>query len=367
MNHFSRLAAMALVATLAWSASGARLKELAALEGVRDNPLIGYGLVVGLAGTGDRRQTVFSAQSLTNMLERMGVSVPSTAIRVNNTAAVMITGTLPPFAQPGMRIDVTAAAIGDAANLQGGLLLISSLRGTDGQVYAVAQGPVVTGGFSAGRGASGQTVNHPTVGRVPSGAIVERASPSVTPGKQVRFQLRQADFTTAARIAAAVNKKYAAAGAALARAENSALVSVDVPAAYAARSVDFIAELETLNVETDRPARVVINERTGTIVMGKEVRISPVAVMHGNLTVEIQTTFAVSQPAPLSAGTTEVVPQVSVGIKEEKARNLVLKEGATVEELVRALSSIGSTPRDVVAILQSLRSAGALEAELEVL
>ena len=367
MNLFSRLAAMALVATLAWGGSGARLKELASLEGVRDNQLIGYGLVVGLAGTGDRRQTVFSAQSLTNMLERMGVSVPSTAIRVNNTAAVMITGTLPAFAQPGMRIDVTAAAIGDAANLQGGLLLISSLRGTDGQVYAVAQGPVVTGGFSAGRGGSGQTVNHPTVGRVPSGAIVERASPSVTPSKQVRFQLHQADFATAAHIAAAVNKKYAASGAALARAENSALVSVDVPAAYASRSVDFIAELETLSVETDRPARVVINERTGTIVMGKEVRISPVAVMHGNLIVEIQTTFAVSQPAPLSSGTTEVVPQVSLGVKEEKARNLVLKEGATVEELVRALSSIGSTPRDVVAILQSLRSAGALEAELEVL
>jgi flagellar P-ring protein precursor FlgI len=179
--------------------------------------------------------------------------------------------------------------------------------------------------------------------------------------------LRRADFTTAARIAEAVNKKYLGEGKALAKAENSALVSVEVPESYASRAIDFIAELEKLQVETDLPARVVVNERTGTIVMGKEVRIAPVAVMHGNLTVEIQTSFAVSQPPPLSSGTTEVVPQVAVGIKEEKARNLVLKEGATVEELVRALSSIGATPRDVIAILQSLRGAGALEAELEVL
>ncbi|MFB3776025.1 MAG: flagellar basal body P-ring protein FlgI [Bryobacteraceae bacterium] len=359
----------------AWLAAGAataggatRLKELAALEGVRENQLIGYGLVVGLAGTGDRRQTVFSAQSLTNMLERMGVSVSPTAIRVNNTAAVMVTATLPPFAQSGTRIDVTAAAIGDASNLQGGLLLLTSLRGADGQVYAVAQGPVVTGGFVAGRGGTSQTVNHPTVGRVPGGAIVERTAPSVVPGKQIRLQLRQSDFTTAARVAEAVNKRFSpAAGKTLARAENSALVSVDLPEDYLSRSADFIAELEKISVDTDRPARVVVNERTGTIAMGREVRISPVAVMHGNLTVEIQTTFAVSQPSPLSSGTTEVVPQVGVGIKEEKTRNLVLKEGATVEELVRALSSIGATPRDVIAILQSLHGAGALEAELEVI
>jgi flagellar P-ring protein precursor FlgI len=344
-----------------------RLKELATIEGVRENQLIGYGLVVGLAGTGDRRQTMFTAQSLTNMLERMGVSVSPTAIRVNNTAAVTVTATLPAFAQPGTRLDVTAAAIGDAANLQGGLLLITTLRGVDGQVYAMAQGPVVTGGFVAGRGGNSQTVNHPTVGRVPAGGIIERAAPSVTPGAQVRFQLSRTDFTTAARIAEAVNRRYGAVAKPLARAENPAVVSVDVPETYRQRTTDFIAELENITVETDRPARVVVNERTGTIVMGKEVRISPVAILHGNLTVEIQTTFSVSQPAPMSSGTTEVVPQVGVGIKEEKARNVVLKEGATVEELVRALTSIGSTPRDVIAILQSLRAAGALEAQLEVI
>jgi flagellar P-ring protein FlgI len=362
-----RLLAACLAVATTTVEGATRLKELAALEGVRENQLIGYGLVVGLAGTGDRRQTVFSAQSLTNMLERMGVSISPTAIRVNNVAAVMVTSTLPAFAQSGTRIDVAAAAIGDASNLQGGLLLLTSLRGADGQVYAVAQGPVVTGGFVAGRGGTSQTVNHPTVGRVPGGAIVERAAPSVAPGKQVRLQLRQADFTTAARVAEAVNKKFPAAGKDLARAENSALVTIDLPEDYLTRSIAFVAELENITIETDRPARVVINERTGTIVMGKEVRISPVAVMHGNLTVEIQTSFTVSQPSSLSSGTTEVVPQVGVGIKEEKTRNLVLKEGATVEELVRALSSIGATPRDVIAILQSLHGVGALEAELEVI
>ncbi len=344
-----------------------RLKELVSLEGMRENQLLGYGLVVGLAGTGDRRQTVFSAQSLTNVLERMGVSVAPEAIRVNNTAAVMVTAVLPPFAQPGSKIDVTVAAIGDASNLQGGLLLLTSLRGADGRVYAVAQGPVVTGGFVAGRLGTTQTVNHPTVGRVPNGATVERPAPTAEPGTQLRLQLRHADFSTAVRIAQAVNRKFSGGGEPAARADNAALVSVRVPEAFASRPAEFIAELEQLTVETDRPAKVVVNERTGTIVMGKEVRISPVAILHGNLTVEIQTAFAVSQPPPLSPGTTQVVPQVGVGIKEDKARNVVLKEGATVEELVRALMSVGTTPRDIIAILQNLRAAGALEAEIEVI
>jgi flagellar P-ring protein precursor FlgI len=356
----------AILATMA--ASGAvRLKDMVSIEGVRDNQLVGYGLVVGLAGTGDRKQTIFSAQTLTNMLERMGVSINPTAITVKNTAAVMITGTLPPFAQPGSRIDVTAAAIGDAQNLQGGLLVLTSLRGADGQVYAIAQGPVVTGGFVAGRGGNNQTVNHPTVGRVPAGAIVERQPPSLAPNGKIRLQLRDADFTTSARIAEAVNRKFTPGGAPLAHAENSALVSVAIPADYAARSIEFISELEKVTVDADRPARVVINERTGTIVMGGEVHVSPVAIMHGNLNIEIQTTYAVSQPNPLATGTTQVVPQVAVGAKEEKSRNLVLKQGATIEELVRALASIGSTPRDIIAILQNLRAAGALEAELEVI
>jgi flagellar P-ring protein FlgI len=343
-----------------------RLKELVSLEGVRDNQLIGYGLVVGLNGTGDRKQTFFSAQSLANLLQQMGVSVNPLLITVRNTAAVMVTATLPGFAQEGVRIDVTAAAIGDAANLQGGLLVLTSLRGVDGQVYAVAQGPVVTGGFSAGKSANSQTVNHPTVGRVPAGAIVERGAPSLTPTGRLKLQLRQPDFTTAVRVSDIVNKKFPSA-VPLAKPENSALIAINVPPEYTSRVTEFVADIEALEVDVDRPSRVIINERTGTIVMGKEVRVSPVAIMHGNLTVEIQTILQVSQPQPLAQGTTQVVPQQTTTSGEEKARNLVLKEGATVEQLVQALSSIGSTPRDIIAILQSLRAAGALEADLEVI
>jgi len=344
-------------------APASRLKDLIGIEGVRDNQLIGYGLVVGLAGTGDRRQTLFSAQSLTNLLERMGVTVSPSAIRVTNTAAALVTATLPPFAQPGARLDATVAAIGDASNLQGGILILTSLRGADGQVYAVVQGPVVTGGFSGGRGGSNTTVNHPTVGRAPNGAIVERPAPSIAPRGSLRLQLRNADFTTAARIVGAIEARFAGA----AHAESAGVVAVSIPPDFAARTTEFVAALESLTVDADRPARIVVNERTGTIVLGRDVRILPAAILHGNLSVEIQTTFAVSQPNPLAQGTTEVVPQTNVTTKEEKARSVMLKEGATVEELVRALAAIGSTPRDVIAILQNLRAAGALEAEIEVI
>jgi flagellar P-ring protein precursor FlgI len=362
-----RLLAFSIVCLLgAENLPAARLKDLVDIEGVRDNQLIGYGLVVGLAGTGDKQQTVFTNQSLTNMLERMGVIVSPTAIQVKNTAAAMVTATLPAFAQPGLHIDITVASTGDASNLRGGILLLTSLRGADGQVYAVAQGPVVTGGFVAGRGGAQTTVNHPTVGRSPNGATVERPAPSVAPKNLVRLQLRQSDFTTSARIVDAVNKKFSAASPS-AHAENSGLVTVPVPPEFSARTMEFMSQLENLLVEADSAARVVVNERTGTIVLGKDVRISPVAILHGNLSVEVKTVEMVSQPNPLSAGTTEVAPQTTVSAKEEKARTVVLKQGATVEELVRALSAIGSTPRDIIAILQSLRSAGALEAELEVM
>jgi flagellar P-ring protein FlgI len=359
------LSILLLAAQLAPAAT--RLKEITSIEGVRENQLVGYGLVVGLNGTGDRKQTVFSAQTLTNMLARMGVAATPTAIQVRNTAAVMVTATLPAFAQPGTRIDVTAAAIGDAPNLQGGLLVLTPLRGADGVVYAVGQGAVVTGGFVAGRSGAQQTVNHPTVGRIPAGAIIERGAPTPAPGRRVRLQLHQADFTTAARIAEAVNKNLSGKGPVIARAENSGLVAIETPPDFADRPIEFLAQLENLTIDTDQTSKVVVNERTGTIVMGKDVRIAPVAVMHGSLTVEIQTSFVVSQPQALASGTTEVVPQTTVGVKEEKTRNVVLKQGATVEELVRALNAIGSTARDIIAILQNLRAAGALEAELEVL
>jgi flagellar P-ring protein precursor FlgI len=244
---------------------------------------------------------------------------------------------------------------------------MTSLKGVDGQVYAVAQGSVVTGGFVAGGRGNTQTVNHPTVGRIPGGATVERKAPSIALAGQLKLQLHQPDFTTALRVSAVINQKFGTPDKPLARPENSALVGVIIPPEYANRAVEFVADMEALTVEADRPARVIINERTGTIVMGKQVRVSPVAIMHGKLTVEIQTVEAVSQPNAFSQGTTTVVPEVTAGAKEEKSRSLVLQKGATVEELVHALGAIGSTPRDVIAILQSLRAAGALEADVEVI
>jgi flagellar P-ring protein FlgI len=358
---------IALVLVLSTASAAVRLKDVTSVEGVRDNQLVGYGVVVGLNGTGDKRQTVFSAQSLTNMLVRMGVTVPPTAILVRNTAAVLVTATLPPFAQPGVRIDASAAAIGDAANLQGGLLVMTPLRAADGQIYAVAQGSVVTGGFLAGRGGNSQTMNHPTVGRMPGGAIIERAAPSPAPTSLIRLQLHQADFTTAARIVEAVNKRFGASRQLVARAENAGLVVVTVPAAYSERRVEFLADVESISVEADLAAKVVINERTGTIVAGKDVKLMPTSILHGALTVEIKTTLAVSQPEPLSNGKTTVTPQTTTSAKDEPAKNVSLKPGATIEDLVRALMALGSTPRDIIAILQSLKAAGALEAELEVI
>ena len=349
--------------------AASRVKELASIEGVRENQLLGYGLVVGLNGTGDRRQTIFSAQSLANLLERMGVTVPANGMRVNNIAAAMVTGSLPPYITPGSKIDVTVSAMGDASSLQGGILIITSLRGVDGQIYGIAQGPVVTGGFVAGAAGTRQTVNHPTVGRIPNGATIERAAPVVSLNGPIKLQLRKADFTTAARISEAVNRHFGQTEKPIAHADNGGIVSVALPAQYNGRPTEFVAALEALTVEPDSRTTIVINERTGTVVMGKNVRISPVAVMHGTLTVEIQTTFAVSQPAPFSAqsATTTVVPQVGVGVRDEKARNLVLKDGATVEELVKALTSIGSTSRDIIAILQALQTAGALDAEIQII
>jgi flagellar P-ring protein precursor FlgI len=347
------------------AAAGTRLKDIVTIEGVRENPLIGYGLVVGLNGTGDRRQTVFSAQSLANLLQQMGVSVPGAAIRVNNVAAVMVTATLPPFAQAGAKIDVSAAAVGDATNLQGGLLMMTALKGVDGQVYAVAQGSVVTGGFVAGRAGNSQTLNHPTVGRVPSGATIERAGPDPNISSELKLQLRRPDFTTAVRIATALNKRFADTG--VARAANSAVVGIRVPPDFNARTAEFIAEMERITVDADRVAKIVINERTGTVTLGKDVVVGPVAIMHGGLTVEVRTTLEVTQPNPLSQGTTTTVPKIDLGVREERARDIVLENGATVEQLVKSLNAVGATSRDIIAILQGLKSAGALDAELEVI
>lgn len=341
-----------------------RVKEIASVEGVRENQLVGYGLVVGLNGTGDKRQTFFSAQTLANLLDRMGVQVPPTAMLVRNTAAVMVTANLPAFAQPGTRIDVQVAAIGDATNLQGGLLVLTPLKAATGEVYAVAQGPVITAGFVArGGGGNSTTLNHPTAGRIPGGAIIERSPPSLMADGKLRLQLRQPDFTTAARLAQTVNGKFPGA----ARCENAALVEVQIPPEFRQKTVEFLAEIEGLTLETDQIRKIVINERTGTITAGQDIRIRPVSILHGALTVEIRTEYQASQPGALSPGNTVVTPDVKVAVKEEQAKNVQLRQGATVEDLARALTSIGATARDIIAILQSLKASGALDAELEVI
>ncbi len=252
--------------------------------------------------------------------------------------------------------------------MQGGILLLTPLKAGNGETYAVAQGPVITGGFVAGRGGNSDTKNHPTVGRTPRWSHRRTSpAPSLQPSSHLKLQLRQSDFTTATRVVEAINKRFGSNGSPVARAESSGLLVVDIPPSYSTRPVEFISEMESLSVNADRPAKIVINERTGTIVMGKDVKITPVAILHGALGIEIRTQLEVSQPTALSAGTTVVVPQVAVDAKEAKAKSIVLQKGATVEELVRALQAIGSTPRDIIAILQAMRAAGAVEAEIEVI
>ncbi|MBM3762840.1 MAG: flagellar basal body P-ring protein FlgI [Acidobacteria bacterium] len=360
------LLALALAAT---DSKPIRLRELVSLEGARENQLLGYGLVVGLNGTGDKRQTFFSSQSLASMLDRMGVQVNPTALLVRNIAAVMVTASLPAYAQNGMKIDITVAAIGDAQNLQGGILIQTPLRGANGKVFAVAQGPLVTGGFVAGGRGNQQTTNHPTVGRVLNGAIVEAEAPSIAPGTSLKLQLLKADFSTASRITSAINRKFprVAGKQAVAAAVNPGLVAVQTPEEFLGKEVEFYSQIEELAVPVERVAKVVINERTGTILMGKEVNLRPISILHGPLSIDISTSFVTSQPEPLSGGKTVVTPQIGVGVKEDKAKSISLGAGATVDELVQALKQIGSTARDVIAILQALKSSGALEAEVEVL
>jgi flagellar P-ring protein precursor FlgI len=360
-----RLSICLLLLTFCAPLNAARLKDLAGIEGVRENVLMGYGLIVGLNGTGDRQQTVFSTQSLSNLLRKMGVNVAPNALRVANVAAVMVTATLPPFATPGTKLDVTVSSMGDSASLQGGTLLLTSLKAANGNVYAVAQGPVSIGGYSAGQAGAGVQVNHPTVGRVPEGAHVELAAPTVQPNASgFKLQLRKPDFATASRVAKRITEAYPDAKV---EAQNSGVIAIVMPPAYEGRSVDFIAELGALEVTPDRRARVVLNERTGTVVIGSDVSIAPVAVLHGSLTVQVVTDYLVSQPNPFASGDTTVVPQTTLQVDEQAAREVSIKEGASVEDLIRGLMAIGSTPRDIIAIMQSISAAGALHAELEVM
>ena len=344
----------------------AHLKDITSVEGVRDNMLMGYGIVAGLNGTGDRQQTIFSTQSLANMLQRMGVTVaaPSTML-VHNIAAVFVTATLPPFAQPGMRVDATISSIGDAKSLEGGTLLLTSLYGPDGQVYGIAQGGMVLGGYSAGSRANTKAVNHPTVARIAGGVLIERdTSVSLRDLTTVSLLLQNPDYATARDIAAAVNKE-------LGRDSAHAIDSRRVEIAGIEKGPDsvpqLLARIEELTVRFSTPAKVVVNERTGTVVMGADVSLGPCSILHGNLAIEVTTRMEVSQPLPQSQGKTEVEPLTTVKAQEGPAQAIHLEEGATVDELIRGLQSIGATARDIVAILQAIKAAGALQAELEIL
>jgi flagellar P-ring protein precursor FlgI len=345
----------------------ARVKDVAAVEGVRDNQLVGYGIVVGLHGTGDSSQTVFPLQTLESALERMGVSLQGNSMasmmQTRNMAAVFLAGTLPPFVEPGSKVDVTVSSAGDARSLEGGLLLLTPLYGPDGQIYAQAQGPLVLGGYAVTANGSSKSVNYPTTARIPSGAMVERGVPlDLNTLRPLALLLNDADFRTAEAVAAAIDREL---GRKLAHAVDSRRIELqpaaneDIPA--------LLARVEEVEVPVFPRAKVVVNERTGTVVIGGDVRLQPVTILHGGLVVNIVTHFEVSQPNPLGQGTTQVVQQTAVQTQDKPANTIELKEGATVDDLVENLQQIGATARDIISILQAMKEAGALEADLEVL
>jgi flagellar P-ring protein precursor FlgI len=342
------------------------VRDITTIAGVRDNPLVGYSIVVGLNGTGDRQQTLFTTQTLANVMQRMGVQIPASAVIVKNVAAVFVTASLPPFARPGMALDVTVSSIGDAKSLEGGILLLAPLRGPDGQVYAAAQGPLTLGGFSAGGAGNGKQVNHPTVGRIPNGGIVERDTAiDLSRLTTVSLVLRNADFTSAREISNVINSQF---GKPISTVVDSRQINVNIGSSGTSSVPELISQIQSLSISVHPPAKVVVNERTGTIVMGGDVKLSAVSVLHGSLSVEVATTFTVSQPAPFSKnGETVIVPEREVQAKETSAKSIRLEEGASVEDLINGLQTMGATARDIVAILQAIKEAGGLQAELEVL
>jgi len=365
--------------------NGARIKDIAAVKGIRSNQLFGYGLIIGLNGSGDKDGTTFTIQGLVNMLEKMGIRLQASDVKVKNVAAVMVNATLPPFARIGKKIDVVVSSIGDAKSLQGGTLLLTPLKGVDGKIYAIAQGPISVGGYSAGGAAGGGvTKNHPTVARISGGATVEREVPlSLKDKRELTIILNNADFITATRTADAINLRL---GDGIAKAVDSGTLKINIPENFQGGVVSLLAQLEEINVSPDSVAKIIVNEKTGTVVIGENVRLSTVAVAHGNLSIEIKETKIVSQPQPFSpqggksgslqteegvivspGGSTVVTPETAVTVQEEKNRLLLLPKGETIGKLVRALNAIGVTPRDLITILQAMKAAGALQASLEII
>jgi flagellar P-ring protein precursor FlgI len=382
-----------IILFLGSSAHAARLKDITTFKGIRNNQLLGYGLVVGLNGSGDGSNTDFTIRSIVNMLERMGIHIDQEKVgqvKPKNVAAVMVTGTLPPFSRIGNRIDVIVSSIGDAKSLQGGTLLMTPLKGVDQQVYAIGQGPVITGGFAAS-GASGGGVqkNHPTVGMITKGALIEREVPVAVNGrKDLTLCLFNPDFSTAEKIKDTINRSM---GGPYTKCVDSGTLTITIPESSQNEVTELIASLEKLEVVPDTTAKVILNEKTGTIVLGEQVRISTVAIAHGNLSIQIKEKSNVSQPLPFApappgetpttivppgtapgtivapGGATVVTPESDVSVKEEGQSLIIVPSGVSLGEVIRALNAIGATPRDLISILQSIKAAGALQADLEII
>lgn len=347
-------------------AIGARIKDVASLKGVRHNELIGYGLVVGLNGTGDGTGTKFTVQSLVNMLERLGIHALPEQVKVSNVAAVMVTAHLPPFARTGSKLDVLVSSLGDAKSLQGGTLLMTMLKGVDNQVYALAQGPILIGGFSAsGEAGGGVKKNHTTVGRIPDGAMVEKEILFDFNGMEdLVIALHQPDFTTAQRISEAVNKSFPGISA---LASDAGTVRVNIREGKRSNLVNLVASLEQIEIQPDAKARIILDERTGTVVLGDNVRISSVAIAHGSLNVQIKESKDVSQPAPFAQGQTVVTSDSQVSVTEERNKLFHLPETANLGDVVKALNAIGASPRELITVFQAIKASGALHAELEII
>ncbi|MGC2404360.1 MAG: flagellar basal body P-ring protein FlgI [Acidobacteriaceae bacterium] len=341
------------------------LRDITQIAGVRENQLVGYGLVMGLNRTGDTQQTFFTVQTLANSLIRMGVQIAPSVVVVKNVAAVFVTASLPPFSRPGMKLDVTVSSVGDAKSIVGGVLLLTALRSANGQIYAEAQGPIVIGGYSEGAGGNLKAVNHPTVGRIANGGIVEReVAVDLSRFRTLSLLLLNPDFTTARDIADVINEQF---GKPIAAAIDSECVNVDVSGSGAPSVPILISEVQNLSVNARSPAKVVVNERTGTIVMGGDVRLSPVSVIHGSLTIDVERVNLVSQPPAFSGGKTKTVTETKLSVDEAPAQSIELQEGANVDELIKGLHAIGATSHDIIAILQAIKAAGGLQADLEVI
>ncbi|MGH9325410.1 MAG: flagellar basal body P-ring protein FlgI [Terriglobia bacterium] len=339
--------------------------DITSVEGIRDNYIMGYGLVVGLSGTGDGQQDLFPIQTLIDILQKMGVQAPAQSVITRNVASVFVTATLPPFSLPGTRIDVDVASTGDARSIQGGDLLMTPLYGPDGQVYAVAQGPVVLGGYTAGANGNVVTINHPTAGRIPSGGLVERAvGLDLSQLKNLSLLLHDADFVTAENVANAINNNFASP---IALAVNSRRIQIQLPGGGAGSVPRLLARLDAIPVSVHTRAKVVLNERNGTVVMGGNVSLGACSIFHGNLAIQITTRYQVSQPPAFSSGQTQVVPQTTVQAQEQTARQIRLNQGATVQDLVSGLQGIGATARDIIAIVGAMKADGCLQAAVETL